>query len=318
MAARARPVLRHRVLVLLTAVVVAVAAACDSSRGEPTSPDGIRLGSFDFVENQLLAEVYAAALERAGYDVTRLGTLGPREVVVPALEQGLVDLVPEYVGSALRFVDDSRSTDAGRVPDAHTALRTALADRGLLPLRLAPGQDQNGIVVTQELAAAHGLTTLSDLRAPAGEMTFGGPPECPERPLCLRGLRERYGLRFRTFIPFSSRAATAEALLAGQLDVGVLETVDAHLADGRLVLLADDLGLQPEENVVPVVRRAVVEEHGPALVALLDAVTATLTTPAMTQLNRQVVLDGRPLGRVADAWVEQHDLGRDGSSSVRD
>ena len=117
-------------------------------------------------------------------------------------------------------------------------------------------------------------------------------------------------LRFRSSIPFTSRAATAEALLAGQLDVGVLETVDAYLADGRLVLLADDLGLQPEGNVVPVVRRAVVDEHGAALVELLDAVTATLTTQGMTQLNRQVVLDGRPVPRVAAAWVERHGLGR--------
>jgi osmoprotectant transport system substrate-binding protein len=256
--------------------------------------------------------VYATALERGGYDVARLGALGPREVVAPALEQGLVDLVPEYVGSALRFLDDAGPSDAARPPDLHAALAEALTGRGLQPLQLAPGQDQNGVVVTREAAAAGGLSTISDLRDVAATMTFGGPPECQERPLCLRGLQERYGLRFRSFLPFTSRAATAEALLAGQLDVGVLETVDAYLADGRLVLLADDRGLQPQENVVPVVRRAVVEEHGPRLVDLLDAVTATLTTQGMTQLNRQVVLDGRPLAGVAATWVERHDLGRPG------
>ena len=310
MTARARAVLLRRLLVVLLAI--ALAAACGSSPTDRAQPDGIRVGSFDFVENQLLAEVYAAALERGGYDVSRLGALGPREVVTPALEQGLVDLVPEYVGSALRFLDDSAPRRGSRSRDPHAALATALEERGLQPLRLAPGQDQNGIVVTREAAAERGLTTISDLRAVAGALTFGGPPECRERPLCLRGLRERYGLRFRSFIPFTSRAATAEALLAGQLDVGVLETVDAYLADGRLVLLADDRALQPEENVVPVVRRAIVEEHGRALVDLLDAVTATLTTAGMTQLNRQVVLDGRPLPRVAAAWVERHDLGRPG------
>ena len=220
--------------------------------------------------------------------------------------------MPEYVGSALRFLDDSRGAAPPPSADLHAGLRAALADRGLLPLQLAPGEDQNGIVVTRDTAQDRVLRTVSDLRPIAGSLSFGGPPECQDRPLCLRGLRERYGLRFRSFIPFTSRAATAEALLAGRLDVGVLETVDAYLADGRLVLLADDRGLQPPENVVPVLRRSVVDEHGAALVDLVDAVTAPLTTTAMTRLNREVVLDGRPVEDVAAGWVDRHELGRPG------
>ena len=304
-----RPGRLLRRLGLLLALLAVVAGG-----GTPASPeqrDGIRVASFDFVENQLLAEVYATALEENGFDVVRLRRLGPREVVAPALEQGLVDLVPEYAGSALRFLDDTGGSTGARTQDPADALRAALSPRGLTALSLAPGEDQNGVAVTRRTALEHGLRTVSDLSDVAPELTFGGPPECPERPLCLRGLRERYGLRFRTFIPFASRATTAEALLAGQLDVGILETVDAYLDDGRLVLLDDDRGLQPPENVVPVLRKEVVDEHGEELTDVLDAVTATLTTAAMTDLNREVVLVERPIEAVAAEWVEQHGLGGD-------
>jgi osmoprotectant transport system substrate-binding protein len=149
---------------------------------------------------------------------------------------------------------------------------------------------------------------VSDLAAVAGGWSFGGPPECSERPLCLVGLRSRYGLQFRTFVPFETRAATAESLLAGSLDVGMLETVDAYLSDGRLVLLEDDRDLQPPENVVPVLREDLLAEHGDRLRAVLDRVSATLTSSALVELHRAVVLEQRPLAAVARQWLERHGL----------
>ena len=305
-----RTAARRGVRRLLAGLLVAAAlVACTGTGPPPARSDALRVASFDFVENQLLSEIYAAALEGSGYDVIRLPGLGPREVALPALEQGLVDLVPEYAGSALRFLDDATGRPRGpRAQEPGPALRRALAELGLTALALAPGQDQNAIAVTQRTAREHGLRTISDLAAVAPQLTLGGPPECPERALCLRGLRSRYGLRFRAFVPVASRAVTAEALLAGQLDVGVLETVDAYLADGRLRLLEDDRALQPPENVVPVVRQDVVDEHGRPLTEVLDAVTRTLTTAAMVGLNREVVLEGRPVADVAAEWVQQHGL----------
>jgi osmoprotectant transport system substrate-binding protein len=294
---------RHRaVLVLLLCALL----GC-SSRGGPTEDqaDGIRVASFDFIESRVLGELYASALESAGLPVTRRLALGPREVVGPALEQGHVDLVPEYAGSALRFL--TGATDPS--PDTVRAdLDTALAGRGLQALAFAPGQDQNGVVVTTTTADRHGLRQVSDLAAVADRFTFGGPPECSERPLCLLGLRERYGLTFERFVPFDSRAATAASLLAAQIDVGMLETVDAHLSDGRLRLLRDDRALQPPENIVPVLRRDVLAEHGSEVARTLDAVTATLTTPALVELDRQAVLDRRPLDAIARDWLQAHGL----------
>jgi osmoprotectant transport system substrate-binding protein len=294
---------------LLCAAALCCALLSCSSSGEEGSDEEvsrIRVASFDFDENRVLGALYAAALERAGFRVTRSLGLGPREVVAPALEQGHADLVPEYSGSALRYLGYASST----APEAvRRDLDAALAERGLVALALAPGQDQNGVVVSQDSARRHGLRRISDLAAVAGDLSFGGPPECSERPLCLAGLRTRYGLAFREFVPFDSRAATAASLLAGSLDVGMLETVDAHLADGRLVLLEDDRRLQPPENVVPVLRQQVLDEHGDRLRRVLDAVSATLTRQALVELDRQVVLERAPVERVAERWLEQHGLG---------
>jgi osmoprotectant transport system substrate-binding protein len=289
--------------VLLCAALPACSGPADEKQDGGT--DGIRVASFEFVESRLLGELYATALESAGLPVTRRLALGPREVVGPALEQGHVDVVPEYAGSALAFLTGitSASPEAVRVQ-----LDLALADRGLRALAFAPGQDQNGVVVSAATARRYGLRTVSDLAPVAAELAFGGPPECPERPLCLLGLGDRYGLRFSVFVPFDSRAATAESLLAGSIDVGMLETVDAYLSDGRLLLLEDDRRLQPPENVVPVLRAEVLAADRDRLVRTLDAVTATLTTAALVELDRQVVLEGRPLDVVAEDWLRAHDL----------
>lgn len=209
---RSRP--RRPALLLCVGALWCALLSCTSA--EPAARDDgtsrIRVASFDFVENRVLGELYATALERAGFAVRRSLGLGPREVVAPALEQGHVDLVPEYVGSALRFHGFASASDPEAV---RRDLDAALAERGLVALALAPGQDQNGVAVSQASASRHGLRRVSDLAGIASGLSFGGPPECPERPLCLAGLRTRYGLSFRVFVPFESRAATAESLLAG-------------------------------------------------------------------------------------------------------
>lgn len=297
--------MRRRVL-LPVLLLCTVLVACSGSEDVPVDGSAaIRVASFDFVESRLLGELYAAAIESAGLPVTRHLALGTREVVGPALQQGHVDLVPEYAGSALTFMTGTPPPSPDVVRDD---LDAALQQRGLRALAFAPGQDQNGVVVSAETARRYLLTRVSDLSPVDGLLTFGGPPECPERPLCLAGLREQYGLEFRGFVPFDSRAATAESLLAGQIDVGMLETVDAYLSDGRLLLLEDDRDLQPPENVVPVVRAEVLAEHGARLTDAVDALTATLTTQALVELDREVVLDGRSLEDVAQDWLRAHNL----------
>src|SRR5206468_3411023 len=157
----------------------------------------ITVTSFDFPESQVLAELYAQAMSSHGYPVQVVPRLGPREVVEPALEQGRVGFVPGYLGSGLNFVSEQTRVATADPRATHARLTRALAARGVSTLAFAPAQDRNGFVVTGDMARRRGLQRISDLLPIAGQLTFGGPPECPQRPLCLRGLREVYGLNFR-------------------------------------------------------------------------------------------------------------------------
>ena len=143
---------------------------------------------------------------------------------------------------------------------------------------------------------------LSDLAPLAPDLVFGGPPECPDRPLCLPGLKKAYGLEFAEFLSMPTRGATVEALVSGDIQVGLLETTDARLAVAPVMLLVDDLGLQPRENVVPMVRAEVADRWEGRLVEALNETSALLTTGDLVQLNRAVELDGLTPGEAAKRW----------------
>ncbi|RBY78142.1 glycine/betaine ABC transporter substrate-binding protein [Geodermatophilus sp. TF02-6] len=287
---------------LLLLLGVLLLPGCGSAPAPQADDGAIRFASYDFVENQVLAEVYAEGVRRAGLPVSVQHGIGTREVVLPALEQGVVDVVVDYLGTALDFVDPGRPTAPGQPQDLHAALAGVLGPREVSVLDAAPAEDQNGFVVRAAFAEQHGVHRLSDLAPIAAGLAFGGPPECPERRYCLPGLRDVYGLRFAAVRPMPSRAATVEALLSGEVDVGLLETTDARLADAPLVLLDDDRSLQPHENVVPFVRTAVLDRAGQQLRTALDAVSARLTDADLVRLNRLVVLDGRTPAQAAALW----------------
>ncbi len=264
------------------------------------------VGSFNFPESVLLAEIYAQALESVGLPVTRRHQVGPRELMEPALEQGLVDVVPEYLGSALAFFDPTSSATTLDAPAIRARLAGILADKGLVALAHAPAENQNGIVVTPGTASRLGLRTISDLTPHAAGLSFGGPPECRDRPFCLAGLKQTYGLAFGRFLPLDSGGRqTRAALTSGEVDVGLLFTTDGHLAvEGDLVLLDDDRDLQPAENVVPLARAEVVERWGDVLVDRLDAVSAALSTADLAELNAEVGIERVPPAEAAADWLD--------------
>ena len=297
----------------LVVALVVLAAGCDRGAAPPPPEDPrrpvIQLASFDFSESELLAEVYGQALGQHGFPVEQVVQLGSREVVAPALEQGKVDMVPEYLGSALNFLNDN---DPARVATAdpaltHARLEQAFAPRGVSVLAYARAQDRNGFVVTGDLARRHDLAKISDLGPLAPQLSIGGPPECPERPLCLGGLQDVYQLRFARFKPMPTRDVTAAELDSGEIDVGMLDTTNPHLIDNDLIQLKDDRQLQPAENVVPVIRREVLDVYGPPLVRLCNAVSAKLTTTELTRLNLRV-MEGRSPADVASAWLRANTI----------
>ena len=292
-------------------VLVVFLAACSSARdaGSPSTPaqlrdDAITVGSFDFRESVVLAEVYSQGLEAAGYDVRRAFQLGPREFVGPALAAGLIELVPEYAGTAAEFYSLGGADPRDDVGVTHAELVAAVGGRPVRVLAAAPGEDANTFVVTQATAERLDVRTLSDLRPVAGELRFGGPPECPARRLCLAGLADTYGLTFGSFVTLDAGGPlTHDALRAGFVDVALLLTTDPLIAQDGLVELVDDRGLQPAESITPLVRTELIERFGPDLVVTIDAVSARLSTAAVRELNGAA---GRPDAEVsavvADWW----------------
>jgi len=289
---------------LLTVVFVVVACGSDEPSTE-RDEDVISVASFDFDESEVVADLYVEGLRSAGFEVRHIRRVGAREVVLPALELGLIDVVPEYTGSAVGFLGEEPSIDAS---STYETLRTLLSPRGLDALAPAPAQSRNGLVVTSDRAAADGLRTISDLRGLAQDMTLGGPPECPERALCLPGLSERYGLEFGSFLPLDAGGPiTSEAIRRGTVDVGVLFTSAGDLTQRGLVLLKDDRRLQPAENITPIVRVDAEDRFGDEMIDALDAVSARLTTRALRRLN-SLVRDGATTRDAAIAWLSEQGL----------
>jgi osmoprotectant transport system substrate-binding protein len=298
----------RRPAVLVCAVLICLLALCAGcgtapSGPEPRDPGRIRIASFDFPESRVVAELYARALREAGLPVDVLSGLGTREVVAPALEQGQVDLVVDYSGSLLDHLGGDGAETHGTPQEVHAALQRRLAGRGLTALAYAPAEDANAFAVPAAYAREHQLSRLSDLRGLAGRLVLGGPPECPARLYCLRGLQETYGLRFAGFRPQPSRGATATALQTGDIGVGLLETTSGVLGTGQLTLLVDDLDLQPRENLVPVVRTEVVTRYGSRLTAALDAVSTRLTTADLVRLNHIVAVNPVGPAEAVDAYL---------------
>ena len=299
---------------LLTAFAIAAAAlpACTAPSTddgpEPRNDRSIVVGSFDFAESRIVAELYARSLEARGYAVQRLLSLGTRELVEPALEQDFVDVVPEYQGTALAFLGEEAERGAGAAA-TNRSLRRAFAARGITVLSPAPAQNRNEIVVTANAARRFGLERISDLRDVDEDMTFGGPPECPSRPLCLRGLERVYGLGFERFVPLDAGGPlTVAALRGGEVDVAVLFTTNPAMSTDEFQRLVDDEHLQPSEHLVPVVREEVTDVHGAGVETALDRVTRRLTIAALRALNRRVEVDGDSLGAVAADWLSDAGL----------
>ena len=202
------------------------AAACGSGESDENGgadpgggeePKGsITVGAVGFAENQIAAEMYAQVLENAGYEVERQLDLKSREILQPAMRDGDIDLAPEYTGSLLLFLDPD-ATPPSDGPAGVEANNELLAEYEMTMLEPSEANDTNGLFVTQETADEHGLTTTSDLAPVAGDLTLGGPPECPERPFCIPGFEETYGITFGDFKPLD---------IGGPLTVAALKKVE--------------------------------------------------------------------------------------------
>jgi osmoprotectant transport system substrate-binding protein len=304
---------RTRRTLAVVAALALLATACGDGDGDADDgagddngsateiPDGppIDVSSFNFPESEILGEIYAQALEDAGYDVERTLSLGARELIYPELIDGEISLVPEYLGSALVVwfeQDPPEDLDSGV-----SALREAFEPEGVSVLEPAPAENNQAFVVTSSFAEENGLSSISDL-ADAGEVTFAGPPECEGRDTCYQGLVDRYGLDDVTFESVQEAAARLAALDSGEVEMILLFSTDAPLAGEELVVLEDTEGMLPPENITPVVRTEVLDAYGDDLEELLDRVTAALSTDALQQMNAEAS-EGRSPAEIATDWL---------------
>jgi len=292
-------------------VLCLIGVACSPSPPNVTRPSGSGKGTIvvgvsgSFTENQLVAEMYAQVLEHAGYSVERQFGLRSREVSQSALEAGQIDLKPEYLSSLLLYLDPNgeHSNDPSAVA-AQVAAR--LAPSAVSVLTPSPAQDQNTFVANAQTAQQYGLTTMSSLAPVAGHLTLGAPPECPQRPYCLTGLKDVYNILFWDFVPLDAGGPqTVEALKSNAVQIGLLFSTDPSIEENGFVPLVDDKHLQDAENITPVIRTAVLDDQ---VRRVLDGVSAALTTDNVTALIGKVVLDGQNIPDVARTFLRANHL----------
>jgi osmoprotectant transport system substrate-binding protein len=296
-----------------TVVVVGtlVAGCTESDAGLTQRPssgvDGVIVVGVSgaFAENQIVAEMYAQVLEHAGLTVERQLDLRSREVSQNALEAGFIDVKPEYLSSLLLFLDPNAEASADA---ADVAGQTAelLRSEGLTLLTPSAAEDTNQFVANAQTAQRFDLTTVSSLAPVADQLTFGGPPECPQRPFCLPGLQEVYGVLFDDFTPLDAGGPlTVDALRRDEVQIGLLFSTDPSIEQNGFVPLVDDRHLQDAENITPVIRS---ETLNGEVRALLDAVSARLSTGKVTKLVGKVVIDGQDVAAVANGFLTANGL----------
>lgn len=289
----------------LVATAAIVLSGCASSNpleedtaGGEVSGDTIVIGSQAYYSNEIIAEIYAQALESAGFDVERQFNIGQRDAYMPEIESGAITLFPEYSGNLLQYFDEDT---AARTPDeVYAALQEALPEN-LTVLDQAEASDQDSYTVTAAFAEEYGLTTIADLANVTVPLTLGGPPELAERPYGPAGLAEKYGVEV-TFSPTGD--TTVENLVAGTVNVANVFTADPRIQTQDLVVLEDPEGLFLASNVVPVVNADVADE----IADVINAVSAKLTAEALVALNVQSTEDQMSPADIAAQWLAENDL----------
>lgn len=307
---------RTTISVALAGVAALGLAACGSSGSDPLSTPSssatgasgstgsggpVVVGSADFSESVVLAEIYAGALKAKGIDSSTKTNIGSREIYLKALEDGSVQVVPEYTGALALYYD--KAFDKTDPTEVYDALKSVLP-KNLTVLAKSEAEDNDSIVVTKETAAGLGVTSLSELKDKAGTLTLGAPPEFKTRSQGIPGLKKTYGVTFKDFIPLKA-AALVNALKNGQVQAANIFSTDPSIAVNGFVTITDDKKLFGSQNVVPLVAA----DRADQVKAALDAVSAKLTTEELTNLLKATDVDKKDPKAVAAEWLKAQGLG---------
>lgn len=305
---------RHTLAVGATSLALLATGTVGAVAQGPT----VRIGSDNFYESRLVAEIYAQVLEMNGWTVDRQLGLGSRLERNPIFQEGQVDLVPEYVGSGLGYytLADGASeelaaievTSDGETNRANLQEALTLAGVDATVLAISTGEDTNAAVVRADTAAELGLTTMSDLAAVQADLVWGIPPDCAANPLCA-GALEAYGITYppAELVELAAcDAPIAEALNGNAIDFAWLCSTQPQIAQYGFVVLEDDLDTQPAENMAPIVRNDFLATAGieaADLGAILDPFSAALTTEALTEMGVKVAVEQQDIEAVAAEFI---------------
>jgi len=282
----------------------ATSAAPASSSSNPLSGGAaygtVVIGSANFPENEVLAEVYALALKAKGVNVTTKLNIGAREAYYPQIEKGTISIIPEYNGTLLSVEVDKAST-AKSTADVDAALAAKLPST-LTVLNPADAQDSDSVTVTQATAAKYHLTSIADLKAVESQIVIGGPPEFKTRIDGLVGLKSTYGLTFKSFDPLDeSGPITLAALQNGKVAAADVFTTTPQIVSDKLVSLTDPKFNFAAQNVIPLVYKPALT---PTISATLNAISAKLTTSALLALDVKVITDKENYTTAAQDWLK--------------
>lgn len=301
---------------LVTAATATVAvvglAACGSSGDSPLSTptqagaggsDTITVGSANFPESELLMEIYAGALDAKGVKVSTKPNIGSRETYLPALQDGSIDLVPEYTGVLDQYFN--KSAKATTSDEVYAELKAALPET-LEVLEKSAAEDKDAVVVSKETAAKYNLKSIGDLAPVAKDLVLGGPPEWKTRETGVPGLKAKYNVVFKEFKPLDAGGPlSVQALKNGQVQAANLFTTDPNIPAEGFVVLDDPETLFAAQNVVPLITKSKVND---TISAALDAVSAKLDTPTLAELVKQVVIDKKDAETVAKEFLTKNSL----------
>ena len=305
--------LTKTVLSLAAAAALMTTTACGNSGEDPlatgggssssSSGGGITVGSADFPESALLAEIYAGALEAKGVKVSKKLNIGAREAYIPALQDGSIDLIPEYTGVLTQYFDkNAKATDSEGV---YAELKAAVPDT-LMVLDKSAAEDKDALVMKKSKAQELGVKSIADLQGKAQDLVVGGPPEWKTRPTGLPGFKSIYGLEFKQFRPLDAGGPlTLQALKNGQIDAGNLFTTDPSIEANDLVALEDPKNMYAAQNVVPLITKS---KSNPTIEGALNAVSAKLDTATLSALLTEVVVDKKDADTVAKDFLSKNGL----------
>jgi osmoprotectant transport system substrate-binding protein len=268
----------------------------------------LTIGSKNFTEQRVLAEIYAQGLEAAGFTISKDLNLGDETAALAALKSDEISAYPEYTGTALLSFFGAKSSDLPKDPQAaYEQAKRDFAVQGLTALEPTPFTSSNEVAVTRTTAEKLHLKNISDLQGKAQKLTLYGAPECRQRLDCLRGLEQVYGLHFKRFVavPIPRRHAV---LTSGRADVSIVFTTDPQIQRENEVLLEDDKGMFPPYNSTLVMKDTTAAKAGPDLSRTVDLIQEQLTDENMQELNARVDLDRKDPAEVAKEYLTETGL----------